>query len=106
MLKMPNTNDTRDAAENLNDALLKAAAEDNINEIIDKYNSEQARRVAELEEEIRKLRYEIALREAAIKFLDPEYTPPVPLLPIGTPYDPGYCDGCPYENSSQIIQSL
>lgn len=96
MLKIPNSNDTRDVAENLNDALLTAAAEDNINEIIDKYNSEQARRVVELEEEICKLRYEIALREAAIKFLDPEYTPPVPLFPIGAPY----------ENSSQIIQPL
>ena len=96
-MKIPNSNDIRDVAENLNDALLKAAAVDNINEIIDKYNSEQARRVAELEEEICKLRYEIALNEAAIKLLDPEYRPPVPMLPAGPSFDPGYCDGCPYE---------
>lgn len=48
MLKIPNSNDTRDAAENLNDALLKAAIEDDINEIVDKYNSEQARKVGDL----------------------------------------------------------
>lgn len=105
-MKIPNSNDIHDAAENLNEYMLKAANEMNVDEIVERYNSEQARRVAELEEEIYRLRYEIALREAAIKLLDPEYRPPVPIGNIGTPYYPGYCDGCPYENDSQIIQPL
>lgn len=97
MMKIPNSNDTRDAAENLNDSMLKAADKMNVDKIVERYNSEQARRVAELEEKIYQLRIEIAMKEAAIKLLDPEYRPPVPMLPSSTLYEPGYCDGCPYK---------
>lgn len=97
MMKIPNSNDIRDVAENLNDSMLKAANKMNVDDIVEHYNSEQARRVAELEEKIYQLRIEIAMKEAAIKLLDPEYRPPVPMLPSGMLHEPGYCDGCPYD---------
>lgn len=96
-MKIPTTNDIHDAAENLNESMLKVSNEINIDEIVECYNSEQARRVAELEEEIYKLRCEIALRRVAINLLDPEHTYPVPMLPTGLSFESGYCDGCPYK---------
>lgn len=96
-MKIPNLNDTRDAAENLYDSMLKTANKMNADEIVERYNNDQVHRVAELEEKIRQLRIEIAMKKAAIKLIDPEYRPQVPILPSSTLYEPGYCDGCPYK---------
>lgn len=96
-MKIPNSNDTRDAVENLHDSMLKTANKMNADEIVERYNNDQVHRVAELEEKIYQLRIEIAMKKAAIKLLDPEYRPPIPMLPSSTLYEPGYCDGCPYK---------
>lgn len=97
MMKIPNSNDIHDVADNLYDSMLKIADKTNVDEIVERYNNEQACKVAEIEEKIYQLRMEIAMNEAAIKLLDPEYRPLVPMLPSSTLYEPGYCDGCPYE---------
>jgi len=65
-MKILNSNDIRDVAENLNDSMLKAVNETTVYDIVGHYNIEQARRVAELEE----LSVQIVIRKLCKSYND------------------------------------